>query len=273
MDLELDKNKLLIEIKELKLKQSITPIDSNSVSNNTNNINDINIDTNNNNTSNILSKDSKVLKNISNSISVKNEESDDLALLDHNMTTENLNTEIVNTLEREIIEKQQLNEEISSNSTTIINQFVKLPLNNFFDSFNLYSFNGYEKSNTTTTTNGATDSGTDKSSLAALIKTKTLIATQTLGTPSSTTDSDYDSDTEAQAENSTLNKYHMNLNRYLNLILYKLIFPLMSLNENDDESNNTSNPSDPKINSYDKFNNKNKFQNNTNDDEFHINLL
>ncbi|OWB58864.1 hypothetical protein B5S28_g4953 [[Candida] boidinii] len=127
MDLELDKNKLLIEIKELKLKQSITPIDSNSVSNNTNNINDINIDTNNNNTSNILSKDSKVLKNISNSISVKNEESDDLALLDHNMTTENLNTEIVNTLEREIIEKQQLNEEISSNSTTIINQFVKLP--------------------------------------------------------------------------------------------------------------------------------------------------
>lgn len=228
LDVELSRNQLLLELNSLK--QKISTLESNGSSeNNTRTTNDHSTDRNNNKDN---AEAAAASSNAETNLQPSSEhQADDRGALLNTQSQPTTNEQHHSLLELQDDNIQALRRKIyyskpvatNRSGLLVVDQNLKSPFETIFTSLKSNPFKGYNSS--------ASFSSTKQSSGASMSSASSTTSSHAM---QSSTLSNDDLDPVALKH---LTNYHMNLNRYLNLILYKLIFPLFNAN-----SNNGSDP-------------------------------
>lgn len=214
LDVELSRNQLLLELNTLKQKLGQMEPSTNPVSTN----NDID-NTNDEKPTEVKMEPSSTLMESSSTVNLKDLKSSSTSLNKFN----NLDG----------LDSEPDPIKTDRSGLLILDQNLKSPFESIFSSLKKNPFKGYKNSSfnggftssssaSSTTSNSIQVSNNDPPSTSAA----SISATGSIAN-GNYIDSTDDLDPIALKH---LTNYHMNLNRYLNLILYKLIFPLFNLN-------------------------------------------
>ncbi|QPG76129.1 hypothetical protein FOA43_003515 [Brettanomyces nanus] len=128
------------------------------------------------------------------------------------------------------------------NGLLVLDQFMVLPFDKFLTKLQIHCFNGYEMSSESQSESSKVGRSIDSVQIRGhedATSDFTSLSKTSYSSPQKSVDKPYGD--ENDPEMNVLMNYHMNLNRYLNLILYKLILPSFSAGTSEGKGKFSSN--------------------------------